>query len=325
MKLHPILLAGCIGILAPLALGVGTSNWSQTSEAEWKSGQFDNVVATNLGDLKLSRAVKTLLEQDEEVSSVNCLAEGKDGSIYAGTGPKGVLLRTRGDDVSKMASIEGATAILSLCVDKTGGLLIGTGGEAGRVLRLEHPDKEGEKPVELFKADGVQYVWQIVQTADGTIYAATGPTGKLYEIKPDGTQKVLLDTNENNLTAVISNGKDLLYVGSDPNGLIYRVNRKTGESFVLYDAAEAEISALALDAQGNLYAATAEAKDEGPPPPGEAGGADQGGPPKAARLACRSSPSRPKSPRRRNCLTPTPVGLRRFRRCRPRASVKVVE
>jgi len=262
MKLYPTLLAGCIGILAPLALGVGTSNWVQTSEADWKAGQFDNVVATNLGDLKLSRAVKTLLEQDEQVSSVNCLAEGADGTIYAGTGPQGVLLRVKGDDVSKLATIEGATGILSLCVDKQGGLLIGTAGAAGRVLRLEHPNKEDEKPVELFKADGVQYIWQIVQTPDGMIYAATGPTGKLYEIKPDGTQKVVLDTDENNLTAVISNGKDLLYVGSDPNGLIYRVNRKTGESFVLYDAAEAEISALALDAQGNLYASTAEAKEE---------------------------------------------------------------
>ena len=102
-------------------LGVGTSNWAQTSEADWKTGQFDNVVATNLGDLKLSRAVKTLLEQDDDVSSVNCLAEGADGAIYAGTGPKGVLLRVKGDDVSKIATIEGATAILSLCVDKEGG------------------------------------------------------------------------------------------------------------------------------------------------------------------------------------------------------------
>jgi hypothetical protein len=306
MKIHSIFLAGCIGILTPLALGVGTSNWSQTSEAEWKTGQFDNVVATNLGDLKLSRAVKTLLEEDEDVSAVNCLAEGTDGTIYAGTGPKGVLLRVKGDDVSKLATIDDATAILSLCVDKAGGLLIGTGGKAGRVLRLEHPNKEGEKPVELFKADGVQYVWQIVQTPDGVIYAATGPTGKLYEIKTDGTQKVLLDTDENNLTALISNGKGLLYVGSDPNGLIYRVNRKTGESFVLYDAAESEISALALDAKGNLYAATAEAKEEGPPPPAEAGAADQGGRPEGGAAGIPITAEPPKEPAPPKLPNPNP-------------------
>src|SRR4051812_46901169 len=105
--------------LAVPALGVGTSNWTQTNEADWKDGTFDNVVATNLGDLKLSRAVKTLLEQDPRVSSVNCLAMAPDGSIYAGTGPRGVLLRVKGDAVEEVAKIDDAQ-IFSVLVDAKG-------------------------------------------------------------------------------------------------------------------------------------------------------------------------------------------------------------
>src|SRR4051794_30594797 len=45
-------------LLATAVLGVGTSNWTHTSETDFKGGTFDNVVATNLGDLKLSRAVR---------------------------------------------------------------------------------------------------------------------------------------------------------------------------------------------------------------------------------------------------------------------------
>ena len=44
-------------------LGVQTSHWTQTNEADFKNGTLQNVVATNLGDLKLSRAVKTLLDK----------------------------------------------------------------------------------------------------------------------------------------------------------------------------------------------------------------------------------------------------------------------
>ena len=44
------------------AYAVSTSLWSHTTEADFKAGTFDNVVATNLGDLKLSRAVKTVLD-----------------------------------------------------------------------------------------------------------------------------------------------------------------------------------------------------------------------------------------------------------------------
>ena len=135
-------------------------------------------------------------------------------------------------------------------------------------------------PAEVFKAEGVNYVWAMAQTADGNLYAATGPQGQLFEIKPDGTSRVVLDSDENNLTALLSDGKDMLYVGTDPNGLVYRVNRKTGESFVLFDAPEAEISALVMDKKGNLYASTAEARAEGPSNPAkepEAGGRPGGG------------------------------------------------
>ena len=52
-----------------------------------ETGKFHNVVATNLGDLKLSRSVKTLLDQDPKIAAVYSLAEAKDGTLYAGTGP----------------------------------------------------------------------------------------------------------------------------------------------------------------------------------------------------------------------------------------------
>ncbi len=102
-------------------------------------------------------------------------------------------------------------------------------------------------------------------------------------MKPDGTKSVLLDSDENNILSMISDGKDTLYAGTDPNGLIYRINRKTKEVFVLYDAAESEISALALDAKGNLYAATAEASEKLPAVPGaEEGAKEKAGRPEGA-------------------------------------------
>ena len=247
-----------ICLAAAPAFAVSTSLWTQTSQEDFKKGTLDNVVATNLGDLKLSRAVHTLLEQDPRISSVSALAEGADGTIYAGTGPQGVLLSVKDQEVSTLATIDGATTLTSLIAEKSGRLLVGTAGEKGRVLAL---DKGTDKPRTLFESDGVQYVWAMVEAPDGMIYAATGPTGKLFEIKADGSHKVLLDSGETNLLSLICDGGDLLYVGTDPHGLIYRVNRRSGESFVVYNAPESEVGSLALDRQGNLYAATSEARE----------------------------------------------------------------
>jgi WD40 repeat protein len=258
---------------------VNTSHWVHTSEADFKKGTFKNVVATNLGDVKLSRAIKTILEQDPKVSAVYCLAEGSDGTIYAGTGPHGALLRVKGDQVSTVFEAEGVTNILSLLVDGQGRVLIGTGGETGKVLRIDKPGEKVVKPVEVFAANAVQYVWSMVLTPDGTIYAATGPSGEVFEIKANGDKSVLLDSDENNVLSLISDGKDLLYAGTDPNGLVYRINRKTREVFVVFDAPESEVSALALDGKGNLYAGTAEASEKQPGVPGGEGSKEKAGRP----------------------------------------------
>jgi len=204
------------------------------------------------------------------------MVEAPDETIYAGTGPQGVLLSIKGDKAETAVVLGEGTNIFSLLIDNDGKLLIGTGGEKGRVLRVNKP---GEEPREIFSAEGVQYVWSIRQTADGLLYAATGPEGQLFEIKPDGTNRVLFDSHESNLLCMLAAEPDLLYVGTDPEGLVYRINRKSGEVFVLYDAAETEIGSLALDAKGNLYAGTAQAGEELPTGLDEMGAADQVGRP----------------------------------------------
>lgn len=266
-------------VLSLTLIGAGTAHWTHTSEADFKKGAFHNVVATSLGDLKLSRAVKTLLEQDPRVTAVYAMAEAPDGTIYAATGPQGIILQLKGDAVTTFLTLEDENAF-SLLIDAQGRLLIGTGGEKGRILRVE---KAGEKPTEVFAADGIQYIWQMRQTLDGMIYAGTGPTGQLWELKPDGSKSVLFDSKENNILSLATDGHDTLYAGTDPNGLVYRINRKTKEVFALFDAPESEISSLVLDSRGNLYAGTAQASEiEGAPGADMPGQADKTGRPEGA-------------------------------------------
>src|SRR5687767_14443850 len=295
MRLLPLIVV----TLTSSALAVGTSHWTHTSEADFKNGTFTHVVATNLGDLKLSRAVKTLLEQNSKVSAVYALIEAPDGTIYAGTGPQGVVMKIAGDKVTEALKLDDGTSVFSLALDGDGNLLIGTGGEKGRVLKLD-VKSDNAKPKEIFSGEGVQYVWSIVRTSDNNLYAATGPEGQLFEIKPNGGgYAMLLDTDENNLLSLISDGKDTLYLGSDPNGLVYRVNRKTKEIYIVHDAAESEVTALALDKKGNLYAGTAEATPQEGADGEPAGATEQIGRPEGGTSGApipTPSPSEPKPP-----------------------------
>jgi hypothetical protein len=129
----------CLAIIAAPAMAVSTSYWTQSSEADFKSGTLNSVVATSLGELKLSRAVNVLLDEDPRISTVNKLIEAPDGTIYAGTGPSAVLLQIKDQKVTTVATIPDATDILSMTFDKSGALLLGTGGENGKVLRIDKP------------------------------------------------------------------------------------------------------------------------------------------------------------------------------------------
>ncbi|MBV8780629.1 MAG: hypothetical protein JO353_04465, partial [Phycisphaerae bacterium] len=295
-----LIILGVVLIGSLTVLGVGTSHWTQQSESDFKAGTFDSVVATNLNELKLSRSVKTLFSQDNRVSAVYALAEGSDGTIYAGTGPQGVLLSIKNGTVKTVATLGADANIFSLLFDSQGRLLIGTGGEKGTIYRIDHPDQPvATEPATtrpslptVFSSDGVQYIWSMTQASDGTIYAATGPNGQLFAISPDGKSKVLFECEQNNLLCVIGDGKENLYIGTDPSGLVYRVNRKSGEPFILYDAGESEVRSLALDKSGNLYAATADA-GEPMKQAAENDTTDQGGHPETGGVTPKDLPSQP--------------------------------
>ena len=310
------LLLGFVAAFPLTARAVSTSHWTQASEADFKAGTLHNVVVTNLGDVKLSHAVKVIQQEDPDVTTVNCLAAAADGTIYAGTGPKGALLAVKDDKVSTVAHIDGTINILCLLVDDSGRLFIGTGGEKGQIFRI---DKPGDAPKQIFTADGVQYVWAMAQTPDGQLYAATGPNGQVFQIKPDDSHVELYKSDENNITALISDGKDLLYLGTDPDGLVIRLNRQTKDSFILYNASESDVTALALDDQGNLFAATGETVDREQTQPAEAPQNENGGRPEGNTSITPIPSNPPGNPRsRRRCRIRILGSPSRFRKDRSR-------
>ena len=62
------------------------------------------------------------------------------------------MLKIKDDKVTTACKLDDGTSVFSLALDGDA-LLIGTGGEKGRVLKL---DKGSDKPREIFAGEGVQ-------------------------------------------------------------------------------------------------------------------------------------------------------------------------
>ena len=68
--------------------------------------------------------------------------------------------------------------------------------------------------------------------------------------------QAVFQSDEAQIRALDFDNSGNLIAGTDGSGLIYRISPQ-GEGFVLYSAPKKEITALAVDAQGNIYAAGA--------------------------------------------------------------------
>lgn len=139
-------------------------------------------------------------------------------------------------------------------------------------------------------------LWGLASAADGTLYAATGHSGKVFRISRDGKSTEIWNAGQSEVFAICVDSKGVLYAGSSPNGGVYRIedgkateiwhspgryiwaikavadstlfvaggepgklyrlDARTGQASVYYDTGQSNVTALAVSDKGDVYAGT---------------------------------------------------------------------
>jgi outer membrane protein assembly factor BamB len=151
-------------------------------------------------------------------------------------------------------------------------------GTDGRVYAATSPDGKvyrlGSTPGDatvVFDATATvekpKYLWDIVQAAGavqataaagGDLYVAAGAPAVVYRVPAGGGKaEVAFKTVDQHIRCLLMAADGTLWAGSDGSGVIYRFNTKAAgaKPFAAYAAPKKEITALAMDAAGNVYAA----------------------------------------------------------------------
>jgi len=246
------------------SFSASTRYWEVGTREDFSKCKVTNVSLHSRGEARISPEVQVLSDTGE--ASIWAIAEAKDGSLYLGTGNNGKIFKF--DRKSKKLSTfydSPEIEILCLAVDKSGNLYAGTSPD-GLIYRIS---PEGNATT--FFMTGEKYVWSLVFGDDGTLYAGTGDKGKIYAIGAEGKGRVLYDSPETHIMALLWH-EGYLYASGEGEGIIYRI--KPGEKpdvFALYDSPLEEVRALALDKDGNIYAAASSRRTGGPPQPSAPG------------------------------------------------------
>ena len=286
-----LLLGSAILSISVLAQAQGTQLWQQSSYESFETGTPHGVAIRSDGSLQSSPVASEMLTT--AASEVWSVAVDKRGNAYLGTGSPAMVLKVTPDGKSTPLL---ETKDLSVQVVKIGpdGMLYAATLPNGKVYRIdpngpevkidnaphpvykqgeEAPPKTGPGADVVFDSTAlnpkVTYIWDLAFDASGRMYVATGGPADIYRVdlkKPGATPEKFFSSSEQHIRCLLFANDGGLYAGTDGRGLVYRID-PSGKGFVLFEAPNQEIPAMALDPAGNLYVAALGEKGKSTLPP----------------------------------------------------------
>lgn len=239
----------CLSLVAHGARAEETRTWVQTSEDDFAKGTAKGLSIRNDGKLELAPRLEQI---DETPTSYFWdIVAAPDGTIYAAAGPEASVIRIAPNGERSVFFETDAIEIHALALD-AGGNLYAAAAPSSQVYRIS---PSGEAAV--FYDPQTPYVWDMAFGPDGALYLATGDRGQVHRVAPDGTGAVFFETGDVHVRSLAFDAAGRLVIGTDPSGLILRIDASGTQprGFVLHQTARKEVTAIAVGADGSIYAA----------------------------------------------------------------------
>ena len=256
--LRPLLALTVLGLFAIPADAVVTATWTVETYPQFDAGDATSAFITSAGELRPGWDTKRTALEGDAVWSALKLA---DGSVLLGSDAGGSIYRVTPESSKKLVSVPGAIAVVSMVQTADGAVWAGS-MPGNKLWRIEVASGKATAGPAL---KDVETIWALA-AAGNTVYAGTGPSGKLYAIT-GGTAKEVFDTDDKRITAVTVTKDGAVWMGTSERALVFRYDPKDGKTRAMADFAGNEVSAIAPYRDGVVVAANDLA--ETPPPAGK--------------------------------------------------------
>jgi outer membrane protein assembly factor BamB len=238
----------------------GTKVWTISRYDEMERGTTDGVAIRSDGALEPGPATSLLYQSGGNY--IWSIASDAAGNTYAGMGGiatgGAVVMRIAADGKATKVFTGKELGVQALRIGPDGKVYAATSPE-GKVYRLGA--SESDAAIVFDAATTIEtpkYLWDLAIDSRGDLYIAVGAPAIVYRV-PAGTAKpeVLFKTADQHIRCLLLAADGTLWAGSDGSGVIYRFDTRTpgAKPLAAYSAAKKEITSLAMDGKGNIYAA----------------------------------------------------------------------
>ncbi|MCC6664870.1 MAG: fibronectin type III domain-containing protein [Polyangiaceae bacterium] len=226
------------------AQAVGTRTFQLDKGEDFKGGDLKGVAVDASGKVRAGLSLGA--SAVNEASAIWAALPEKDGAVLLGTGNEGKLLRLKDGKVSVVAETK-ALVITSLVEAWGGTVVMGTMPD-GKVMKLDRG-----KVTDLVSIKGVEHIWSVAfDKKSNSVFAATGPEGKLYRVDQNGTAQVYFDAAEQHLMSVAVAPDGTVYAGASEKAKLYKITGP-GRGTVMHDFGRTEVRAISVNAKGEVY------------------------------------------------------------------------
>ncbi len=266
----------------------GTHLWTQSKVEEFEKGTPHGVALESDGHLRAGPGLTEMLTTPS--TFVWSVAVSDAGLPFVGTGSPATVLRLAGKKGEKPLTLfeskDLGVQVLRMGPD---GALYAATLPGGKVYKLKTDTKQDDSSATVIfdpskldnasSADGkspdvkastsAHYIWDLTFDKGGRLYIATGGPAAVYRVDPShpaATPETFFKSDEAHIRSLAWDAKGNLIAGSDGSGLVYRIG-PDGKGYVVFEAPRREITAVAVGADGTIYAASVGDKTHNQLPP----------------------------------------------------------
>jgi hypothetical protein len=272
-------------ICAPMSAS-GPVFWTVATAADFLRGTSDGVFVSAAGVVTPGPQMTSRLTSAP--AQIWSLAEGADGTLWAGTGGDGRLIRIRPGQAEETAFDAEENNIFAVAV--AGARVYAASSPDGRVYVLD-----GTAPARVLFDPEEKYIWALAVDGAGRLWVGAGNPAVIYRVDAGGQSTVVYKPAAAHVVSLTRDAGGRMLAGTESPGRLYRF-AADDRPFVLLDSGMTELRAAVIDASGTIYAAAVTRGDDAAASSGETTSVAVTMPPPATGAGASASSSASSSP-----------------------------